>query len=258
MFTDTGTKDIKDVEVGDLVWAYNNQTGEKELKKVINTFTKDRDHVYKIHFGEDVIEATNDHPFFIGGQWVDVEYLKVGDKLALYSGENIAIDKIEFVKGNFKVFNFEVEDYHTYYVSRGNVLVHNSNCDWTPKQKKKMPAWVKEGKDFETNYFAKLKKEGKRVYTQISFRATNPKTNKEVTAVVDGIIVDDQGVMTFIETKLRNTTDLTTNQKIVYKALANGEAIPTGDKAKEIFKSNVGKVLTDKIEVKIKNKYPPN
>lgn len=31
------------------------------------------------------------------------------------------------VEGQFKVYNFTVEDYHTYYVSQQNILVHNGN-----------------------------------------------------------------------------------------------------------------------------------
>ncbi len=38
----------------------------------------------------------------------------------------IAISAINFVAGSTTVYNFEVEDYHTYYVSEAKVLVHNS------------------------------------------------------------------------------------------------------------------------------------
>lgn len=44
------------------------------------------------------------------------------------------IDKIKFIRnGNFKVHNFEVEDYHSYFVSKNKVLVHNgSPCEYLP------------------------------------------------------------------------------------------------------------------------------
>ena len=73
---------------------------------------------------------THEHPFFIGGKWLNVDELKVGDSLTLYDGSKKEIDKIDFKEGRFKVFNFTVEDFHTYYVSDSNVLVHNGNpCD---------------------------------------------------------------------------------------------------------------------------------
>lgn len=126
VYTAEGHKNIEDIKVGDLVWAYDDKTEDLALKKVTNTFSKVRDHIYKIYFNDKVIEATNDHPFFIGGKWLNVEELKVGDELTLYDSSKLTIDKIEFIKGTFKVYNFEVEDYHTYYVSDKNVLVHNS------------------------------------------------------------------------------------------------------------------------------------
>ena len=135
IYTKNGYKNIENVQVGDLVWAYNEKTNNQELKKVINTYVKVRDHIYKIYFGENIIEATEDHPFFIGGSWLKVKELKVGDLLTLYNGKKLPISKIEFIKGKFEVFNFEVEEDHTYYVSLGNILVHNSGpCDWKPSK----------------------------------------------------------------------------------------------------------------------------
>ena len=84
VYTDKGYKNIEDIKVEDLVWAYNEKTKNQELKKVINTFSKVRNHIYKIHFGNNVIEATEDHPFFIDDQWLKVKNLKVGDLLNLY------------------------------------------------------------------------------------------------------------------------------------------------------------------------------
>ncbi|MGB3467791.1 MAG: polymorphic toxin-type HINT domain-containing protein [Cyclobacteriaceae bacterium] len=124
--TARGVKYINEIEEGDIVWAYDDQSGDLAQKKVINTFTKVRDHIYRIYFDGNLIEATNDHPFFIGGKWLKVEELKKGDYLTLYDQSTIQIDSIVYEKGIFEVFNFEVADYHTYFVSGENVLVHNS------------------------------------------------------------------------------------------------------------------------------------
>ena len=129
VLTKDGDKDIVDVEVGDLVYAYDESTEQIALKEVVHVFKKERDHIYRIYFGDQVIEATNDHPFFIGGKWLEVEKLSNGDELTLYSGKRVAIDSIIFEKGVFTVYNFEVADFHTYYVSGEQVLVHNSGCE---------------------------------------------------------------------------------------------------------------------------------
>ncbi|WP_299248413.1 polymorphic toxin-type HINT domain-containing protein [uncultured Aquimarina sp.] len=128
VYTEDGHKEIKDVKVGDLVWAYDEYTSKIELQEVIDTFKFERDHVYKIYFGDQIIEATNDHPFFIGGKWLKVEELSVGDELTLYDGTKEVIENIEYEKRNVTVYNFEVDNFHTYYVSGKNVLVHN--CPW--------------------------------------------------------------------------------------------------------------------------------
>ncbi len=129
VYTEEGYKNIEDVKKGDLVWAYDDKTGDLALKVVTSTFKLEFTQIYKIYVGNEIIEATHEHPFFVGGKWLKVDELKVGDKLQLYDGTTLSIDKIKLVEGSFKVFNFEVEDYHTYYVSKNNILVHNgSDC----------------------------------------------------------------------------------------------------------------------------------
>ena len=89
-----------------------------------------RDSVYNIKIGEETIQATADHPFFISGHWLRVAELKVGDSVKAYDGSNLAIEQITVAPGRTTVYNFEVEDYHTYYVSNTKVLVHNNGpCD---------------------------------------------------------------------------------------------------------------------------------
>ena len=56
--------------------------------------------------------------------------LKVGDSVKTYDGSNLAEEQITEGPGRTTVYNFEVEDYHTYYVSNTKVLVHNNQaCD---------------------------------------------------------------------------------------------------------------------------------
>ncbi|MCD3274909.1 hypothetical protein G8V30_08190 [Clostridium botulinum C/D] len=63
----------------------------------------------------------------IGEGWVEAGNLKVGDKVPLYSGKVTEVSRInlEILKKPVKVYNFEVEDWHMYFVSHRNVLVHN-------------------------------------------------------------------------------------------------------------------------------------
>ncbi len=61
--------------------------------------------------------------------WVKPEDLKSGDEVLLYSGEVANVEKVEKEELDkaVKVYNFEVADWHTYFVSEEDILVHN-NC----------------------------------------------------------------------------------------------------------------------------------
>ena len=68
------------------------------------------------------------HPFYCPTKgWTDAAHLRAGDILVLVNGEYVVVEKVqhELLESPVKVYNFQVEDYHTYYVATG-VLVHNS------------------------------------------------------------------------------------------------------------------------------------
>lgn len=71
--------------------------------------------------------------------------MRAGDILVLVNGEYVVVEKIqhELLESPVKVYNFQVEDYHTYYVSDNGVLVHNS-CNHNS-------AWNKERRNYWKN-----------------------------------------------------------------------------------------------------------
>lgn len=60
-------------------------------------------------------------------KWVSASHLKNGDKVLLTNGNYGIIQavKVEQLETSETTYNFEVEDFHTYYVSESKVLVHN-------------------------------------------------------------------------------------------------------------------------------------
>ena len=79
--------------------------------------------------GEEEIETTVEHPFYVEGVgFVPASELKAGDIIRTSEGENLPIDRVETeeLEEPVLVYNFEVEDFHTYYVSELGVLVHNT------------------------------------------------------------------------------------------------------------------------------------
>ncbi|USK62607.1 polymorphic toxin-type HINT domain-containing protein [Peribacillus frigoritolerans] len=85
------------------------------------------DVIYEIHIGNEIIETTDEHPFWIVGEgWVEAKNLVAGDLLETNIGNTIRIDTIEIVQKQETVYNFKVKDYHSYYVSDLRVWTHNS------------------------------------------------------------------------------------------------------------------------------------
>ncbi|MEE1328621.1 MAG: polymorphic toxin-type HINT domain-containing protein, partial [Oscillospiraceae bacterium] len=55
-------------------------------------------------------------------------HLRAGDILVLVNGEYVVVEKVqhEILEAPITVYNFQVEDYHTYFVTNAGVLVHNT------------------------------------------------------------------------------------------------------------------------------------
>jgi hypothetical protein len=129
ILTKDGYKHIKDIEIGNDVYSENPETGEKGLKKVKNVFTNETKEIIHIYLGQEEIKATPNHPFWVEEKgWIAAGELQAGDKVRLYNGNVINVDKTiaKKLEENIKVYNFEVEDWHTYFVSSLQVLVHNT------------------------------------------------------------------------------------------------------------------------------------
>ncbi|MEC0210419.1 polymorphic toxin-type HINT domain-containing protein [Paenibacillus ehimensis] len=131
VLTDEGEENIEDIEVGDKVLSKDEKTGEAKYKEVIGLYRNDRDDIIKLHVGNQPIETTNNHPFWVEGKgWVLAGSLQVGDRLQQSNGNSLTIDKIELVSLTEKVqvYNLTVADYSTYYVTNLGIWVHNTDC----------------------------------------------------------------------------------------------------------------------------------
>lgn len=141
---------IEDIEVGDYVWAENPETGEIELKEVLNTFEKQVDTIVTITIDGEKIQTTEAHLFYVEGTgWIPASMLQEGDILSLEDGREVPVQSIETITYNHyvNVYNFEVEDFHTYYVSDVSVLTHNRTpCQKLKRMDTKNKYWNKKAK----------------------------------------------------------------------------------------------------------------
>ncbi|HPU42425.1 MAG TPA: polymorphic toxin-type HINT domain-containing protein, partial [Acetivibrio clariflavus] len=78
----------------------------------------------------EVIKTTFEHPFYVKDvDFVEAGKLQVGDKLLDSKGNVLVVEdkKLEITDEPVKVYNFKVDDFHTYHVGNNGILVHNAN-----------------------------------------------------------------------------------------------------------------------------------
>ena len=101
------------------------------MKPVIQTFINESEKLIRVFVGGKEIVATAEHPFYVDGRgWTEAKQLCVRDILVLQDGSRIPIEKVQYemLASPVTVYNFEVADWHTYYVGENSTLVHNANC----------------------------------------------------------------------------------------------------------------------------------
>ena len=82
--------------------------------------------------GEEII-TTETHPFYVKNQgFIKAGELIVGDELLDVNGNVLLVENfdVELTDEPVKVYNFEVEDFHTYHVCTLGVLVHNAGKNY--------------------------------------------------------------------------------------------------------------------------------
>ena len=106
-------------------------TMHTDYKLVLETYIRKVDRlVHLIISGEEII-TTVDHPFYVQGRgFIEAGKLLVGDKLISAIDEDLLIENynIEETEELVSVYNFQVEDFHTYFVGDCAVWVHNTEC----------------------------------------------------------------------------------------------------------------------------------
>ncbi len=150
--TEKGFTPIEQIKPGDYVWSEDPATNEKALKKVKKIFVREKDSIIRLSINGEVIETTHEHPFYVEDRgFIAAGELKASDEVRLQSGKTGLVDYIEEIQLNepIKVYNFEVEDFHTYYVSEQKVLVHNT-CGKVSTSTKPNTSWYNE--DGSPNY----------------------------------------------------------------------------------------------------------
>lgn len=139
--SDNSLKPIEEITVGDIVFSFDEKTQQFKQAKVTQTFVHDADKYLLVN---DHLRITPNHPVLSNGKWVEIGTLKIGDKLSDREGRAAVIKTIKTFNENVKVFNIEVDSYHSY-VAAGYVM-HNKECGAPPiPPSRPAPGWCVPG-----------------------------------------------------------------------------------------------------------------
>jgi hypothetical protein len=115
-----GKKRADAVELGDLLWSRdeNDPDGELVLKRVLSVMVRTA-RIWHLRVAGQVLRTTGEHPFWSENRqaWLAVHELRVGDVLRTRDGRLLVVEGVEETGTWERVYNWEVEDYHTYFVS---------------------------------------------------------------------------------------------------------------------------------------------
>ena len=151
------TKNIEDVREGETVMAMDPATGRLRPKAVLQTFVRTANHLQLVTIEDSTgqsqtLQTTDEHPFWSADRkaWIVAEDLHPDERVLGPSGElqQIRDNRREEHPEGITVYNFEVDDFHSYFVASDvenlPLLVHNaSKSDYghLPNVKK----WIKGG-----------------------------------------------------------------------------------------------------------------
>jgi len=125
--TQRGLIAIFEVQIGDMVWSFEEETGEQQWNEITHLIQGDQEHnlVFLALENGETIEVTGEHPFYIVDEgWVAAEDLTQSSVLTLKDG-NVKIFSVEREQRTVTVYNLVVANAHTYYIGEKGILVHN-------------------------------------------------------------------------------------------------------------------------------------
>ena len=231
ILTAAGLVAIENIKAGDKVVSTDVNTMQSDTKEVLETYVRETDRLVHLTVNGEEIITTFDHPFYVHGQgFVNACNLCIGSELVDLNGNILKVESIyrEVLDNETRtVYNFKVEDYHTYHVGSFSMLVHNADYQ---KQVKQLEVNRENGKKFNDQ-----------IEQELQGDPNIKKYAKEVTIKVEGgrsyradfVVETNDGKLVIIEGKASETATFTKGQKIDFaqnnnKMIGNGSFTQRG------------------------------
>ena len=128
VLTALGLVAIENIKVGDTIISTDIKTKKTGKKTVLRTFINESRELVHIIVNGDKISVTPNHMFYEANKgWIPAACLVYGSILLLKDGRRVEVTQVfsESLDTPVKVYNLEVDEWHTYYVGNISILVHN-------------------------------------------------------------------------------------------------------------------------------------
>jgi RHS repeat-associated protein len=130
LMADGTTEPIADVDLGDMVMAFDPETGEGGPREVTHLWVH-ADSMLELDLGGGSVTTTEDHPFWNATDqaWEQAQQLDAGDRVLTADGELVEVGGLDWsTTFTGTAYNFTVDDIHTYFIAAGDheILVHNT------------------------------------------------------------------------------------------------------------------------------------
>jgi hypothetical protein len=133
VLTITGLLPIEEVQAGDLVVSLDEETGAWSYERVAQTMVNEAQEVLDLTLEDasgatETLRTTAEHPFWTAERgWTPAAELSPGDRVFQAPDSWLAVASAVWSRERETVYNFEVENTHTYFVGTLGAWVHN-NC----------------------------------------------------------------------------------------------------------------------------------
>jgi hypothetical protein len=127
VMTEDGLVPIAELEVDDMVLAYDEETGEIGYYPITVIWVHEDPVIVYLTIEGETILTTPEHPFYTEeGQWVAAGELQSGDEIRQSSWDTGTVQSVHFVARPQTMYNLTVDISHTFFIGDGQWLVHNT------------------------------------------------------------------------------------------------------------------------------------